>query len=85
MNYLKNLFTPDDFETVFQKEIEVNPTYLHLSRNQWKFLIVKIDKTKKKVLCYLTDGELRITIDINVVTMVYPEVIEILINNKIKW
>lgn len=85
MNWLKNLITPDQWKTIFQREIEVNPSYLHLSRNQWKFLIVKVEEKKNKHLAYLTDGVNKSEVDLNLITMAYPEIVDILKEHNIIW
>jgi hypothetical protein len=85
LKFITNLFTKDSWETIFQKEVEVEYKYLLISRNQWKFIIVKVELNSKRVHCYLTDGLSKFDVDLNIAIMAYPELVELLKEKGIKW
>ena len=87
MNKIKKLLGKKNWETIWTKSCKCNCTSFCTGEDSkiTATVVVKIDRERKKVKCYITDGFFKNKTDLSAVICQNNELAEILDNEGIKY
>lgn len=85
---IKKFFTPYKWETIWTCNANAHATtgfgFVYVGKIGVK-IILQVDEYKGRYRCYMTEGTMRESVDINILVDVFPELIKILKINGIKF